>query len=91
MDKRHDDPEPVTVDIVTADLQSSSPDLLQHTWNRLVEDFIAAIRTQDRDHERPPSLPTLADGLHTEMVIAAARGSSSQRRWVAIGEQPIHD
>ncbi len=82
--QRHDEPEPVPAEIAAADQQSTSPDLLQHTWNRLIEDFVAAIRNGDRDHERSPILPKLSDGLHVEEVISAVRRSSDERRWVAV-------
>ena len=64
-------------------------DLLQHTWNRLVEDFIAAIREDDQRHESFPSLAQLSDGLRTEEVIAAARRSSTERRWVSVGTSTV--
>jgi predicted dehydrogenase len=84
--QRYDDDAPVTLEIATRDQQSTSQDLLQHTWNRLVEDFIAAIREDDRRHESHPSLAQLSDGLRTEQVIAAARRSSTERRWVTVGD-----
>jgi hypothetical protein len=37
-----------------------STDLQRHTWNRLIEDFIGAVRNDDKDHESYPSVPTLA-------------------------------
>lgn len=84
--QRFDDDEPVTLEIAERDQQSISEDLLQHTWNRLVEDFIAAIREDDQRHENHPSLAELSDGLRTEEVIAAARRSSTERQWVTVGD-----
>ena len=84
--QRYDDDRPVTLEIAARDQQSTSHNLLQHTWNRLVEDFIAAIREDDRRHESYPSLAQLDDGLRTEEVIAAARRSSTERRWVTVGD-----
>ena len=84
--QRYDDDEPMTLETATRDQQSTSNDLLQHTWNRLIEDFIAAIREDDQGHESYPSLAQLTDGLHTEEVIAAARRSSTERRWVTVGD-----
>jgi predicted dehydrogenase len=65
---------------------ATSTDLQQHTWNRLIADFIGAVRDDDKDHESYPSLPTLTDGLRTEEVISAARRSSSAERWATVGE-----
>jgi predicted dehydrogenase len=84
--QRYDDDTPVTLEIEARDQQSTSQDLLQHTWNRLVEDFTAAIREDDRRHQSYPSLAQLGDGLRTEEVIAAARRSSTERRWVTVGD-----
>ncbi len=84
--QRYDDDTPVTLEIEARDQQSTSQDLLQHTWNRLVEDFTAAIREDDQRHQSYPSLAQLGDGLRTEEVIAAARRSSTERRWVTVGD-----
>jgi predicted dehydrogenase len=61
-----------------------STDLQQYTWNRLIEDFIGAIRNNDKDHKSYPSLPTLTDGLRTEEVIDAARRSNSTGCWATV-------
>jgi predicted dehydrogenase len=84
--QRHDDDEPVELKIVIADRAVPSIDLQQHTWNRLIEDFIGAVRNDDKDHKSHPSLPTLTDGLRTEEVIAAARRSSITRHWATVGD-----
>ena len=59
-------------------------DLLQHTWNRLVADFVRAVRDRDVEHESVPHLATLTDGLRTEEIIAAARQSSDARQWMTV-------
>jgi predicted dehydrogenase len=83
--QRHDDDQPVELEIASADKVVPSTELIQHTWNRLIEDFIGAVRNDDKYHESYPSLPTLTDGLRTEEVIDAARWSSSTGRWATVG------
>jgi predicted dehydrogenase len=83
--QRHDDTEPVELEIANADKAVLSTDLQQHTWNRLIEDFIGAVRNDDKDHESYPTLPDITDGLRTEEVIDAARRSSSTERWATVG------
>ena len=85
--QRQDDHEPVALAIQAADSLPQSSTLMQHTWNRLIEDFIGAVRDGDREHIDRPNLATLTDGLRTEEVIAAARLSSADRRWVTVGSQ----
>jgi predicted dehydrogenase len=84
--QRHDDDQPVELEIASVDKVVPSTELIQHTWNRLIEDFIGAVRNDDKHHESYPSLPTLTDGLRTEEVIDAARRSSSTGRWATVGE-----
>jgi predicted dehydrogenase len=84
--QRYDDDQPVELEIPSADKAVPSTELIQHTWNRLIEDFIAAVRNDDKDHESYPNLPTLTDGLRTEEVIDAARWSSSTGRWATLSE-----
>jgi len=83
--QRQDDHEPGTLTISATDRLPKSTTLLQHTWNRLIKDFIEAVRDGDLAHINHPHLPTLIDGLRTEEVIAAARLSSTDRRWVTVG------
>lgn len=85
--QRQDDHERVALAIQAADSLPQSSTLMQHTWNRLIKDFIGAVRDGDREHIDHPNLPTLTDGLRTEEVIAAARLSSADRRWVTVGSQ----
>jgi predicted dehydrogenase len=84
--QRHDDDEPVELEIATPDRLVPPTDLLQHTWNRLIEDFIGAVRDDDRNLESYPILPTLTDGLRTEQVIDAARRSNSTRQWESVSK-----
>jgi hypothetical protein len=58
--QRHDDDQPVELEIASADKMVLTTDLQRHTWNRLIEDFIGAVRNDDKDHESYPSVPTLA-------------------------------
>lgn len=83
--QRHDDDEPVELEIAAVDRLDPGADLMQHTWNRLVEDFINAVRDDDRRHERHKDLPSLSDGLRTEEIIEAARRSSDERQWATVG------
>ena len=43
-------------------------DMIQHTWNRLIADFVTAVRNNDKRHVSVPHLPTLVDGLRTPSV-----------------------
>jgi predicted dehydrogenase len=61
-------------------------DLLQHTWNRLIADFVAAIRRGDKAHETVPNLPSLEDGLKVQQVISAAHLSDTEARWADLDE-----
>ena len=84
--QRYDDAEPLVVNFPPCDEEGDSEDLLQCTWNALIADFVGAVRDNDQTLHNRPDLPTLTDGLRTEHVIAAARQSSAERRWVDIGE-----
>src|SRR5512133_510287 len=75
---------PVEVPILAGDRAAARVDLLQHTWNRLVADFVRAVRDRDVEHESVPHLRTLTDGLRTEEIIAAARQSSDARQWMTV-------
>ena len=58
--------------------------LIQYTWNRLIADFITAIRRGDKDHTVVPHLPTLTDGLNGQEIIEAARRAEAEQRWVSL-------
>ena len=60
--------------------------MMQHTWNRLIADFVKAVRRGDVAHTSVPHLPTLDDGLRNQEIIAAARLSENERRWVSLDE-----
>jgi UDP-N-acetylglucosamine 3-dehydrogenase len=82
--QRHDDTEPVELEVASVDNAVPSSDLQQYTWNRLIEDFTGAVRNNDKDHQSYPTLPKITDGLHTEEVINAARRSNSTGRWATV-------
>ncbi|GEM_PF-4199577 len=58
--------------------------LLQHTWNRLIADFITVIRRGDVAHATAPHLPSFADGLRNQEVFAAVERADAERRWVEV-------
>jgi predicted dehydrogenase len=84
--QRATDDQPHVLPIPEGDQISAGATLIQHTWNRLIADFVQAIRRGDREHQTVPHLPTLLDGLRTEEIIAAARESDARREWVTVGE-----
>ena len=57
---------------------------MQHVWNRLVTDFVTAIRRGDGACATVPHLPTLAERLRAQEVIDAAMRSEAERRWVHV-------
>jgi len=69
--QRADDEEPVEVPISAEDRAADGVDLMQHTWNRLIADFVGAVRDQDIEHESVPHLATL--------TVACAPSRSSLR------------
>ena len=75
-------PEPVSLEPAEPDRQP--PDLVsgQHTWNRLIADFVTAVRRGDLRHESVPHLPHVADGLAVQQVISACERSDTEQRWV---------
>jgi predicted dehydrogenase len=80
--QRADDADPVSLEIAESDRQP--PDILsgQHTWNRLIADFVTAVRRGDVQHQSVPHLPHVSDGLAAQEVIAACELSHAERRWV---------
>jgi predicted dehydrogenase len=82
--QRADDHEPVEVPISAEHRAPAGVDLLQHTWNRLIADFVRAVRDRDIEHDGVPHLATLTDGLRTEEIISAARRSNKARQWVMV-------
>ena len=80
--QRGDDAEPVELEIAESDRQPPNLVSGQHTWNRLIADFVAAVRRGDVRHESVPHLPHIADGLAAQEVISACERSHVERRWV---------
>jgi predicted dehydrogenase len=80
------DEEEVSLDIPETDRVPDGTELQQHTWNRLVSDFVSAIRKGDKGHAAVTNLATLKDGLRAQEVIAAGRLSEKERRWVELDE-----
>ena len=80
--QRADDADPVRLEIAASDRQP--PEVLsgQHTWNRLIADFVTAVRRGDLRHESVPHLPHISDGLAAQEVIRACELSHAERRWV---------
>lgn len=83
--QRADDDQPVVLAISESDQVPEGTKLMQHTWNRLISDFVQAIRSGDMAHSSVPHLPTLTDGLRAEEIVAAARLSDAEDRWVTVG------
>jgi predicted dehydrogenase len=82
--QRADDDQPIIMAIPESDQIIAGVELMQHTWSRLIADFVHAIRHGDAERRTVPHLPTLLDGLRTEEVIAAARASNESKHWVEI-------
>ena len=82
--QRADDTDPVRLEIGASDRQP--PALLsgQHTWNRLIADFVTAVRRGDLRHESVPHLPHVSDGLAAQEVISACELSHAEQRWVDV-------
>jgi predicted dehydrogenase len=81
-----EDLEPTRIDIPEGDRIPDGVSPMQHTWNLLIADFVAAVQAGDAGHSSVPHLPTLEDGLRVQETIAAARRSEEERRWVRIDE-----
>jgi predicted dehydrogenase len=78
------DDEALSLEIPASDQAPEGVGLMQHGWNRLIADFVMAIRRGDVAHESVPYLPTLADGLRAQEVIDAAMRSETERCWVGV-------
>ena len=79
-----DDDEALQLRIGDEDQIPEGETQLQHTWNRLIEDFCLAIQRGDVKHKTVPYLPTFADGLRTQELISAAEVSDAEGRWVQV-------
>jgi len=80
--RRAGDADPVRLEIAESDRQPPAVLSGQHTWNRLIADFVAAVRRGDMLHESVPHLPHISDGLAAQEVISACELSHDERRWV---------
>lgn len=84
--QRIGDAEPSEVEIPASDRAQPDIPMLQHTWNRLIADFVTAVRADDRQRRNVPALPTFADGLRTTEMICAAERSDAEQRWVKLAD-----
>lgn len=78
------DDEAVPLDVPASDQVPEGVSLMQHVWNRLIADFVTAVRRGDVAHASVSHLPTLVDGLRVQEVIDAARRSEEERCWVKV-------
>lgn len=84
--QRADENEPVLLEIPEPAQVPADVSLIQYTWNRLVADFIQAVRQGDVAHKSVPHLPTALDGLRCQEIIAGARISNEETRWVSLAD-----
>ena len=82
-----DEDEAVSLEIPASERVPEGLRMGQHVWNRLIADFITAVRRGDVDHTSVPHLPTLVDGLRAQEVIDAAMRSEAERRWVEVRQE----
>lgn len=80
--RRAGDAHPVRLSIAAVDRQPAGILSRQHTWNRLVADFVTAVRRGDFRHETTPHLPHISDGLAAQRVIHACEQSHIDQCWV---------
>ena len=78
------DAHPIEMKIAESDVQPSSVVSGQHTWNRLIADFVNAVYARDLTHESVPHLPHISDGLAAQQVIRACELSHYEERWVNV-------
>ena len=83
-----DESAPVRLEIEQSDQQTPTVQSGQHTWNRLIADFVTAVRRSDIKHESVPHLPHISDGLAAQQVISACELSHTERRWVSLEQHP---
>lgn len=82
--QRADESAPVKLEIEESDQQPQTVQSGQHTWNRLIADFVTAVRRGDITHESVPHLAHVSDGLAAQQVISACELSHTERRWVSL-------
>ena len=84
--QRADESAPVKLEIEQSDWQPPTVQSGQHTWNRLIADFVTAVRRGDITHESVPHLAHISDGLAAQQVISACELSHAERRWVDVDQ-----
>lgn len=80
--QRSRDKDPVVLEVSEADRQPTEVLSGQHTWNRLIADFVSAVRKGDRGHRSVPHLPHISDGLDAQRLIGACELSNAEGRWI---------
>jgi len=83
--RRAGEDEAVSLDIPASDRVPEGVSDIQCAWNRLIADFVAAVRRGDVARASVAHLPTFVDGLRVQEVIDAAMRSEAERRWVKVG------
>jgi len=80
--QRSRDNDPFILEVADADRQPAEVLSGQHTWNRLIADFVSAVRNDDRGHCSVPHLPHISDGLAAQRLIWACELSNAEGRWI---------
>ena len=80
--QRFRDKDPTVLEVADSDCQPAEVLSGQHTWNRLIADFVSAVRNRDRAHCSLPHLPHISDGLAAQRLIRACELSSAEGRWI---------
>lgn len=80
--QRSRDNDPVVLEVAGSDLQPAGLLSGQHTWNRLIADFVSAVGNGDRGHDSVPHLPHISDGLDAQRLIGACELSNAEGRWI---------
>lgn len=84
--QRSDEDDPVGIELPESLQSPEGVSPMQHSWNRLISDFVEAIRRGDVNHRSVPHLPTAEDGLRCQEIIDGARKSAEEMRWVSLAE-----
>jgi predicted dehydrogenase len=82
--QRPQDKDPVVLQVADSDRQPAGVLSGQHTWNRLIADFVSAVRDEDRWHHSVPHLPHISDGLAAQRLIQACELSHAEGRWIEL-------
>ena len=75
---------PVLLKVMDRDQQPPGSPSGQHTWNRLISDFVKAVHTSDVKHLLVPHLPHVSDGLAVQEMVVACERSHSEQCWVTM-------